>query len=187
MGKIPDGAKEVYHGILFDVYQKEIEQFDGSVKTFEWMRWYDVVKALCVVDGKILTTSEEQPTKIRKDFSLPGWRIDRWEDPLEAIKRELKEEIGMHFSDITCIITIPTQRWAAEWYRYFYLCSWSVVGGEISLDAWWEKIDTSYHSFEEFLDIVKTQERFVPDFSNWIIRNYILPGKEEDLRKLLFW
>jgi hypothetical protein len=61
MGKISEGAKEIYHGVLFDVYHKDVQQFDGSMKTHEQLRAYDVVKAICVVEGKILMLSEKQP------------------------------------------------------------------------------------------------------------------------------
>ncbi len=59
--KIPADAKKVFENQLFVAYEKETELFDGTTKTFEWVRAYDVVKAICVVDGKILVLASEQP------------------------------------------------------------------------------------------------------------------------------
>jgi hypothetical protein len=47
--------------VLFDIYQKDQEQFDGSVKRFERARSYDIIKGICVVDEKIIVLREEQP------------------------------------------------------------------------------------------------------------------------------
>jgi hypothetical protein len=47
--------------VLFDIYQKDQEQFDGSVKKFEWARSYDIIKGLCVVGEMIVVLREEQP------------------------------------------------------------------------------------------------------------------------------
>ncbi len=185
MGKIPDGAQEVYHGILFDVYQKEIEQFDGSVKTHERLRWTDAVKAICIVDGKIVLISEKQPGGIVKSHALPWWMIERWENHAVAIVREVHEEIGITFSSVELLAAIPISPAAMEAYRYLYVCK-----GPSSYDlreennAWWS-VSVILADFDEFL--LAMQNHYISDISYWIIRNYILPGKEEDLRKLLFW
>lgn len=59
--KIPADAKKVFERELFEVYEKEMDLFDGTKKTFEWVRAYDVVKAICVVEGKILILATVQP------------------------------------------------------------------------------------------------------------------------------
>jgi len=59
--KIPADATKVFSTKLFEVYQKEVEQFDGSYKTFEWVRAYDTTKALCVVDDTIVIEHAEMP------------------------------------------------------------------------------------------------------------------------------
>lgn len=59
--KIPLDAKKVFSTELFEVYQKEVEQFDGSYKTFEWVRSYDIAKAVCIVDDKIIIQHELWP------------------------------------------------------------------------------------------------------------------------------
>jgi len=69
--KIPADAHKAFSSHYFAVYQKEVEQFDGSFKTFEWVRSYDTVKALCVVDEKIIVLHTEMPGDL-KFVSIPG-------------------------------------------------------------------------------------------------------------------
>ncbi len=59
--KIPEDATKVFSNRFFEVYEKEVKQFDGSYKTFERVRSYDTAKAICVVDDKIIIEHEEQP------------------------------------------------------------------------------------------------------------------------------
>jgi ADP-ribose pyrophosphatase YjhB (NUDIX family) len=186
MGKIPEWAERVYEGILFDVYQKDVEQFDGSTKKFERVRWYDVVKALCMVGENILVIEEDQPSKIHKYAGLPWWRLERGEAPLIAIRREVAEETGLQFDTVQALVTLPVKQWSREAYRYYYICKGAVVSGAQKLDEGGEKIIIHHYTFDEFIALVRAQELFVQDISNWVLRNYILPGKEDDLKKLLF-
>lgn len=60
-GSIPVDATKVYATKYFSLYQKETQQFDGSYKTFERVRTYDIAKSLCVVDDKILVIETHMP------------------------------------------------------------------------------------------------------------------------------
>lgn len=59
--KIPADATKVFSTKLFEVYTKEQEQFNGSFKTFERVRTYDIAKAICIVDDEIIVLHEEKP------------------------------------------------------------------------------------------------------------------------------
>ena len=59
MGKIPEHAKKVFEGVLFDVYQWEQECFDGSHATFEAVERLGSVNVIPVVGDKILINDEE--------------------------------------------------------------------------------------------------------------------------------
>src|SRR6266567_4147904 len=91
---IPENAKKVFEGEIFDVFQWEQEMFDGSRKTFEKVERPDTANIIAFTeDGKVIILDQEQPGK-DKFVSLPGGRIDEGENPLEAAKRELLEETG---------------------------------------------------------------------------------------------
>ena len=96
---IPENAKLVFKGQIFDVYQWEQELFDGSRATFERLKRPDTAVVFGVLpDGKILLTEQEQPGK-PPYIGATGGRIDKGEEPLAAAKRELLEESGYEASE----------------------------------------------------------------------------------------
>ncbi len=91
---IPENAKRVFRGILFDVYKWEQELFDGIKNIFEKLKRPDTVVIFPILpDGKIILTEQEQPG--RDPFiGVASGRVDKNEEILEAAKRELLEETG---------------------------------------------------------------------------------------------
>src|SRR3989344_3150543 len=88
---IPEHAKKVFKGIIFDVYHWEQEMYDGTKVTFEKLKRSDTVVVFGVLpDGKILLTEQEQPGK-KSFIGATGGRVDEGEDVLSADKRELIE------------------------------------------------------------------------------------------------
>src|SRR3989338_5132089 len=86
---IPENAKKVFDGVLFDVYQWEQKLFDGTKTVFEKLKRPDTVVVFPVLDdGKIILTEQKQPGK-ELFIGATGGRIDDGEDILEAAKREL--------------------------------------------------------------------------------------------------
>lgn len=84
---MPENAKRVFKGVVFDVYQWEQELYDGSKATFEKLKRPDTVVVFPVLpDGKILLTEQEQPGKDPFIGGLGG-RMDEGEDMLETAKR----------------------------------------------------------------------------------------------------
>jgi hypothetical protein len=91
---IPDYAKRVFKGVIFDVYQWEQEMYDGTKATFEKLKRPDTVVVFPVLpDGRILLTEQEQPGK-EPFIGATGGRVDEGEEILAAAKRELLEESG---------------------------------------------------------------------------------------------
>lgn len=73
---IPPHAKRVFKGILFDVYQWQQKQYDGSYKTFEKIKRSDTVSVIPVTaEGKFIITHQEQP--LTDPFTgFPGGILD---------------------------------------------------------------------------------------------------------------
>src|SRR6266567_3374658 len=86
---MPKEVKKVFSGVLFDVYQWQQKQYDGSYKTFEKIKRSDTVTVIPITnDRKIILTEQEQPAT-DPFIGFPGGVIDLDEDPLETAKREL--------------------------------------------------------------------------------------------------
>ncbi len=109
---IPEHAKKVFGGIIFDIYQWEQEQFDGTIKTFEKAKRPDTVVVFPVLDdGKILLTKQEQPGR-GSFIAATGGMMDQGEDVLSAAKRELLEESGYEADDLSYgMHSIQQVRW----------------------------------------------------------------------------
>lgn len=144
---IPDKAKCVFKGILYDVYQWEQELYDGSFKTFEMLKRYDSVKVLAVVDDKILVNDEKQPNK-EEYLTIPGGRHDEPDETeLQAAQRETVEETGYSFKKWKLLAVYQLQP-KLEYFMYYFL-AYDVEGKiDPKLDAG-EKVTTDLRPLSE--------------------------------------
>lgn len=164
--KIPDKAKLIFKGVIFDVYHWEETNFDGSIGIWEGLKRKPGVQLFVqTTEGKWLLQDEARPTGW-KFLALPGGQMEEGEDPLISAKRELLEEAGMT-GDFTFIdkIQIPAPR--TEWDGYFYLVTNAKKIQEPNLDPG-EKIKPLLLNFEEYIEKISDN-----DFSNKQAKNYI--------------
>ncbi len=151
MKKIPDNAKLVFKGIVFDVYQWEQELFDGSFSTFEAIKRQPSVTVIAEMDGKIIFNNEEQPGK--PAFSaLPGGRIETEDTPLSAAKRELLEETGFESDEWTeWFVSDASNMSKIEWNSYYFIAKNCKKNKEPELEAG-EKVEIIFITVEELLE-----------------------------------
>ncbi len=148
---IPDNAKRVFKGVLFDVYQWEQEVFDGTKATFEKLKRPDTVVVFPVLpDGKIILTEQEQPGK-EPFIGATGGRVDEGEDILAAAKRELLEESGYEAEEfILWDAQHPTGK--IDWVVYTFIAKGLKKVADLHLDAG-EKITLKTVTLDELIDI----------------------------------
>ncbi len=117
---IPDNAKHVFKGQIFDVYQWEQKEFDNSSLIYEMLKRPDTVNAICIANGKVLVIEDIQP-HVGLRLSFPGGKVDREDEgTLKAIQRELKEEAGYEFKNWR-LVKVNQPHPKLEWFVYHYL------------------------------------------------------------------
>ena len=131
---IPDNAKRVFKGVIFDTYQWEQKMYDGSRVMFEKLKRPDTVVVFPVLsDGRIILTEQEQPGK-EPFIGATGGRVDEGEDILEAAKRELLEESGYEAEEfILWDAQHPTSK--VDWVVYTFIAKGLKKVEEPNLDA----------------------------------------------------
>lgn len=148
---IPDYAKKVFSGEIFDVYQWEQKLFDGTTAIFEKLKRPDTVVVFPVLpDGRIILTEQEQPGK-ETFIGATGGRVDEGEGILEAAKRELLEESGYEAEKfILWEAQQPVSK--IDWVVYTFVAKGLKKVSEISLDGG-ERIILKSVDFDEFLEL----------------------------------
>jgi 8-oxo-dGTP pyrophosphatase MutT (NUDIX family) len=181
-GGIPENAKLVFKGIIFEVWQWEQKLFDGSTATFEKIRRPDTVEVIAITpDGKIIAENQEQPGRYAKFMSLPGGRADGGQSPLEEIKRELLEETGYAGDDWETLETI--QPFMDSDYRVHLFISRNVEKIAEQCQEKGEKIELKFITFEELLKLPDNPRFRSRELANILIRARFDREFSDNLRK----
>ncbi|MES2059930.1 MAG: NUDIX hydrolase [Patescibacteria group bacterium] len=148
---IPDHAKKVFEGVLFDVYQWPQEMYDGTTQTFERLKRADVVVVFGVLpDGKILMADQEQPGRDPYVGAIAG-RMEKGEEVIDAAKREFREETGYE-ADKYILIDAKQTASKIDWVVYTFIAKGLRKVGEQELDGG-EKIKLRSVTFDELLEM----------------------------------
>lgn len=178
---IPEDAKKVFSGILFEVYQWEQKQFDGTMKTFEKAKRRDTVGVLAITkDKKILLLDQEQPGTL-PFLGTSGGIVDTGEVPIAAIKRELLEETG-YASDVWELFEAVQPASKVDWAIYTFIARDVKKVKEPRLDSG-EKIVVKEVAWNEFLDIILREDYRDTQLSLSMLKRLRQPGGEENLRE----
>ncbi|MCA9497441.1 MAG: NUDIX domain-containing protein [Nanoarchaeota archaeon] len=184
MVKIPDNAKCVFKGILFDVYQWEQKLFDGSYQTFETVKRIPSVQIIATTkENKVIILKEEQP-HVGSFISVPGGRVERGDSEIETVHKELKEELGMKSDDIE-LWTTKNLGSKIEWTSNFFIARNCIEYCNTQLEAG-EKIEREDLTFDAFIVETQKNEFRNKELANMIFRIIHTEGELEKFRKKLF-
>lgn len=184
MSKIPDDAKKVFKGEIFEVYQWDQKQFDDSFATYEALKRNDTVIVIPVTkDGNIILIEEEQPHYVMHLKTIAG-KVDPGENPEQAAKRELLEETGYKCDELKLWYE-QNMVYKIDWTIHTFIAKGCEKVADQNLEAG-EKITPILLTFDQFIEKVTAE-----DFPNLSLKIKILeaklePQKLEALKKLLF-
>jgi ADP-ribose pyrophosphatase len=154
-------SENVFSGRLLNVFNDSIELPDGNVANREYIKH---VGAVCVValtdDNKVIVERQYRYPMHEVTLEIPAGKLDsKNEDPLEAAKRELREETGATADKMTYLGKYyPTPAYSDE-VIHMYLAE-GLKFGEQSLDDD-EFLSTELVSISELADRIVSGE--VPD------------------------
>jgi ADP-ribose pyrophosphatase len=90
------GSKTVYEGRLFNVELDELEMGNGVRAYRETLRHPGAVAMVPVLaDGRVALVTQYRHAAGNRLLEIPAGTLERGEEPLAAVERELQEEIGM--------------------------------------------------------------------------------------------
>jgi len=156
MSVIPKHAKKVFDGVIFDVFQWDQEMYDGTTAVFERARKTYSSMVIPYVDGKIIITKQQQPSKAEPYYALIGGRVEKNETPLENAHKELREEAGLECPNLTEIAEFENG-FNLDYKCFLYLAKDCIKVGEQQLDSG-EKIELMSVSADEFMNMLKTNK-----------------------------
>ena len=106
-----------YDGLLLKLEEDTVRLPDGSLTRREWVRHPGAVVMIAMLDDNTLLLERQYRYPLQRHFlELPAGKIDAGEEPLQAAKRELREECGYearrwhHFSTLHPCIGYSNER-----------------------------------------------------------------------------
>lgn len=181
--KLPENAKLVFKGVIYDVYQWEQEMFDGKMAIFERIVRRDTASAIATVGDKIILLEQEQPFK-GKFLSLPGGRGEDGEETIDIVRRELLEETGYVPQSLELWKRINPVS-ALMWNNDYYVARNCSLQQEPELDNG-EKISLRLISFDEFMLMSEDDGFRHGDLKKELFYLRLHPDKQDEFRKFLF-
>ncbi len=182
---LPENAKRVFKGKIFEVWQWEQKLYDGSSGIFERVKRPNTAQVIATSGDKILIQKQEQPDWTSTYHSLPGGRCDDGpEDPLAAAKRELLEESG-YVSDDWVLWKEETPLNKMIWTIYTFIARNCKKQTEPKLDAG-EKIENIWVDFERFLELAEETLFYDRASLKMLMQMKVDAVEKEKFRKLIF-
>ncbi|MBI1884106.1 MAG: NUDIX hydrolase [Chlamydiae bacterium] len=98
--------KKIYKGRILDLVVKTVRMPNGNIATREMVTHGGVIAVIPFLeDGRMVMVKQFRKTAEKVTLEIPAGRMDPGETPLQATRRELKEETGYVAKKIKKYIT----------------------------------------------------------------------------------
>src|SRR3970282_973926 len=100
-------SKTVYRGRLLHVLEDEVRLSDGRIARREYVRHPGAATVVPFLDtGTVMLVRQYRYALARHFYEIPAGKIDPGETPLQAARRELREECGYEAREWRRLTTI---------------------------------------------------------------------------------
>jgi ADP-ribose pyrophosphatase len=182
--KMPSNAIKVHEGIIFDIYQWDQEQFDGTTRKFEKAkRKVDSINVIPITkEGKVILTKQSQPG-LKEFIGCLGGRAEIGENPLDAGIREMYEESGIKAKHFELLFSMqPIEK--VDWAVFNFIAKDLEFTQHDNDEKFGEKIELLEFSYDEFLDLIIKDQLRDTELGYWILQHEMDQTKKENLRKI---
>lgn len=146
----------VFSGRIIKVYNDQVEMADGTLTTREVVSHREAVAVIAVNEkGELLLVTQYRYPIKRDMLELPAGLIDPGESPLEAAKRELREETGYEAAHWELLTSTYSSPGSHDEKIHIFMASDLRLVSEQDLDAD-EELTCSILPFDQVLIKVKS-------------------------------
>ena len=143
----------IYDGKVIRVYKDEVELDDGTRSLREIVQHNGGVCIALKKDGRYFVVEQYRYALGRDMLELPAGKIEKGEDPLFAILREVEEETGYKAENLKEMgYVIPTCGYCTEKIYLYYGEAGEEVGQHFDRD---ERIELKQYTFKELKEMIK--------------------------------
>ena len=142
----------IYDGKVIRVYKDEVELDDGSRALREIVQHNGGVCIALKHGESYYMVKQYRYALEREMLEFPAGKIEKGEDPREAILREVEEETGYKAKDLREMgYVIPTCGYCTEKIYLYYAEAGEKVGQHLDKD---ERIDLYRYTFKEIKEMI---------------------------------
>lgn len=146
-------SEEIFDGVAIHLYRDEVLLPNGKQGVREVIRHPGAVCVLPITDeGNVIFVNQFRYAFNKVTLEAPAGKLDKGELPLEAAKRELREETGLSANNIVYLGEMYTTPALIDEIIHLYLAT-GLVSGEQDLDED-EFINVSEMPLTEAVDMV---------------------------------
>ena len=145
--------EEIYDGKVIRVYKDVVELDDGTRSLREIVQHNGGVCIALKKEDSYFVVEQFRYALGRDMLEFPAGKIEKGEDPLEAILREVEEETGYKAEGLTELgYVIPTCGYCTEKIYLYYAKAGQEVGQHFDKD---ERIELKRYTFKELKEMIR--------------------------------